>query len=192
MTKKYLSFNRQTPTQESILIGRKLQTGVYNVGGKELTLIFSIPVRSIKPLLVSLGFENIDNNLQKNISVYSFYDKKDYFLDFITYHGTDEEFLELIEQKNTQVLINTDALAYNEDTFVISFNEQQCNSFFGDKPNFLQNENYEQLVNYNFLCQISANDLPNELQDLFYLNDAVGYIFLKNNLDSGIFFVQTT
>lgn len=61
-----------------------------------------------------------------------------------------------------------------------------------DKPNFLQNENYEQLVNYNFLCQISANDLPDELQDLFYLNDAVGYIFLKNNLDSGIFFVQTT
>ena len=74
MTKKYLSFNRETPTQESILIGRKLQTGVYNVGGKELTLIFSIPVRSIKPLLVSLGFENIDNNLQKNISVYSFYE----------------------------------------------------------------------------------------------------------------------
>jgi hypothetical protein len=47
-------------------------------------------------------------------------------------------------------------------------------------------------LNYNFLCQISANDLPDELQDLFYLNDAVGYIFLKNNLDSGIFFVQTT
>lgn len=66
------------------------------------------------------------------------------------------------------------------------------NHFLGDKPNFLQNENYEQLVNYNFLCQISANDLPDELQDLFYLNDAVGYIFLKNNLDSGIFFVQTT
>ena len=63
-----------------------------------------------------------------------FSDKKDYFLDFITYHGTDEEFLELVEKKNTQVLIDTDALAYNEDTFVISFNEQQCNSFFGDKP----------------------------------------------------------
>lgn len=71
MTKKYLSFNRQTPTQESILIGRKTsKTGVYNVGGKELTLILSIPVRSIKPLLESLGFENIDNNLQKYFCVF--------------------------------------------------------------------------------------------------------------------------
>lgn len=192
MTEKYLSFDKKIEEKESILIGKKLQTGVYNFYGNELALILSIPIKSIRFILESYGFENIESNLHKNISIYSFYNETDYFLDFITYHGDSEEFSELIEKNNTKVLINNDTLDCDEYTFGISLNNQQCNSFFGKKPIFLQNENYEHLIDYKFLCQVSANDLPNEIQDLFYLNDAVGYLFLKNNLDDGVFFIQTT
>ena len=40
--------------------------------------------------------------------------------------------------------------------------------------------------------QISGADLPSSLDDLFYLTENVGYIFVKKDLTGGLFFVQAT
>ena len=65
-------------------------------------------------------------------------------------------------------------------------------SWFGGEPEFLQNGSYQFLDDYLFLAQINGLDLPSKLNDMFYLSDAIGYIYLKRDLTDGLFFVQNT
>lgn len=64
----------------------------------------------------------------------------------------------------------------------------------GTNPVFLQNEELE-LDSYQFCMQIYAGDFPEEFQDIFYLSDSIGYLFLskeENSNDAGLFFTQCT
>ncbi|MNP03423.1 hypothetical protein D3C76_953070 [compost metagenome] len=48
------------------------------------------------------------------------------------------------------------------------------------------------LAEYDFLCQFYSSDFSDPFKDIFYLTDAVGYLFLKKDRSgSGVFFVQT-
>lgn len=51
-------------------------------------------------------------------------------------------------------------------------------SLFGANPVFLQEEKLE-LASYQFCMQIYGGDFPEEFQDIFYLDDAIGYLFLS-------------
>ena len=65
---------------------------------------------------------------------------------------------------------------------------------FGANPVFLQEEKLE-LASYQFCMQIYGGDFPEEFQDIFYLDDAIGYLFLSKEEkanDVGVFFVQCT
>ena len=67
-------------------------------------------------------------------------------------------------------------------------------SLFGANPVFLQEEKLE-LASYQFCMQIYGGDFPEEFQDIFYLDDAIGYLFLSKEEkanDVGVFFVQCT
>ena len=52
-----------------------------------------------------------------------------------------------------------------------------------------------ELASYQFCMQIYGGDFPEEFQDIFYLDDAIGYLFLSKEEkanDVGVFFVQCT
>ena len=45
---------------------------------------------------------------------------------------------------------------------------------------------------YIFIGQILGMDLPEEVNEIFYLTENIGYIFINRDLSGGLFFVQTT
>lgn len=66
--------------------------------------------------------------------------------------------------------------------------------FFGGDPELLQKEQL-QLDNYQFCMQIYGGDFPEEFENIFDLEDAIGYLFLSKETeadDEGLFFVQCT
>ena len=72
--------------------------------------------------------------------------------------------------------------------------DEDYGSLIGANPVFLQNEKLE-LDSYQFCMQIYGEDFPEEFQDIFCLDDAIGYLFLSKEEkadDVGVFFVQCT
>ena len=104
-----------------------------------------------------------------------------------------------------KVILHSVASTRNDADFLISAREiaidKEMNEFddyngslFGANPVFLQEEKLE-LASYQFCMQIYGGDFPEEFQDIFYLDDAIGYLFLSKEEkanDVGVFFVQCT
>lgn len=165
-----------------------------NNDGNKLTLIASIPSSFINE------YCNLKFLEDSYISVFSTYDKEDYFLDLITYHGDKEE-LENINSGYTKVIIHEKSEDRNESNNIIPARKIEPstlinleNHFTGSKiggtAGILQKENLSLINELTFAIQFYGGDFPNEYDNIFDLSDAVGYLFLKP--DMGKFFVQTT
>lgn len=167
-----------------------------NPNGEKLTLILSLPTNFLN--------SNFQFNYPKDkvISVFTTYNTEDYFLDSIVYHGDIEE-LKNIKGGFTKVILHSIGLPRNDSDFLIPARKIEigkkidkssdyCGSLFGKEPVFLQKEELE-LGSYQFCMQIYGGDFPEDFQDIFYLSDSVGYLFLskEGNLnDAGLFFTQ--
>lgn len=166
------------------------QPAVHAPDSQKLALIARVPLGDLDPSVVP-GPPSPSNLYAY---VFSYYDPGDYFLDNITYHGTADEW-EFLRQGYTQVIIaGEDAYEFSPGLTASVFSHDPADemSFIGGSPRFLQNERNEHLDDYLFVAQIAGGDLPEGLDDLFYLRGAVGYLFVKKDLSGGAFFVQVT
>ncbi|MDE6251949.1 MAG: DUF1963 domain-containing protein [Lachnospiraceae bacterium] len=167
-----------------------------NPNGDKLVLILNLPTNFLNT--------NCETNFPKDmiISVFTTYNPEDYFLDSIVYHGNAEE-LDNIKNGFTQVILHPIGSLRNDSEFLIPARkiivEKEINkeneyygSLLGNPPVFLQQERLE-LDSYQFCMQIYGEDFPDEFQDIFYLDESIGYLFLnkEGNLnDTGLFFTQ--
>lgn len=167
-----------------------------NPNGEKLTLIINLPTNFLN--------SSFQFNYPKDmvISVFTTYNTEDYFLDSIVYHGDTEEFNN-IKKGFTKVILHSIGSPRNDSDFLIPAKkiiiDEKVNestdyygSFLGTSPVFLQKEKLE-LNDYQFCMQISGSDFPEEFQDIFYLNDSIGYLFLRREgdlNDIGLFFTQ--
>jgi hypothetical protein len=170
--------------------------------GIPLTLLMSIPA----------GFITEHSGLllpiDRLISVFSFYSKGDYFLDYISYHGDPAE-LEMLKKGYTQVVSHPvgeelrqgseiPAMLIEIDQSRIDHIDSYQGSKIGGGAGFLQNESLI-LAHHRFVLQVYGGDFPRPYRDVLYLSDAVGYLFIDERLSSssicsstGMFFVQVT
>jgi len=165
-----------------------------NPKGENLVLIMTIPTNFLNKYL------NNQFTRDKIISVFTTYDKKNYFLDTIVYHG-DDEGLNNIKEGFTRVIFHDiDDTARNEceceipkRLFELEMieDEGECGgSKLGGRPCLLQNKTLK-LDDYEFVLQIYGGDFPGNYDDIFYLSDSMGYLYLSNKGD-GVFFTQCT
>ncbi|WP_338767683.1 hypothetical protein [Massilia sp. METH4] len=134
------------------------------------------------------------------ISVFSYYSQDDYFLDQISYHGDQQE-LACIESGTTKVIMHArgqeifqpDSIpAYRMDLSEDPVVDNDCGSYIGCGPSFLQNERLD-LAGLQFALQIRSSDFPEKYSDVFGLPDATGYLYLgKSESRPGLFFAQVT
>ena len=119
--------------------------------------------------------------------VFSYYDEHDYFLGNIT--ELQPALLDTCVEIVHKNLHDFD----HQKFFTPEFNtDPDAMSFIGGSPVYLQHTLPDGLDDYVFVGQISGADLPSSLDDLFYLTENVGYIFVKKDLTGGLFFVQAT
>lgn len=184
ISEKYLDKN-------NILIGCDLDYSqkITAPDGHELALIAYIPIKKIllefPEILKHAKEQDIDT---KSIYIFSYYDKDEYFLDYITE-------IDDAQQGYTKVIIaESEHFQFNLDNFYSLIPNKQSDgmTFFGGNPEFLQEESLDFHQEYIFLGQILGMDLPNNIEDIFYLTGNVGYIFIKKDLSDGLFFVQST
>ncbi len=167
-----------------------------NPNGEKLTLIFNLPTSFLNS---NLQFHFPEDMI---ISVFTTYNTDKYFLDSIVYHGNNEE-LKNIKNGFTKVILHSEGSPRNDSDFLIparkivigekvnELDDCYC-SLIGKEPVFLQQENLE-LDSYQFCMQIYGDDFPEEFNDIFYLSDSIGYLFLSkegNVNDAGLFFTQ--
>ena len=169
-----------------------------NPNKEKLTFILNIPADFLN---FRFSFDFLSGMV---ISVFTTYNTKDYFLDSIVYHGDMEE-LKNIKNDFTKVILHSVGSPRNDSDYLIPARkivigegrdelEDSEGSFIGTDPVFLQNEILE-LDAYQFCMQICGSDFPEEFEDIFYLNDSIGYLYLnrEGNLnDVGLFFTQCT
>ena len=124
----------------------------------------------------------------KVIYVFSYYDKEGYFLDYIT------EIDDAIQGYTKVILGDKNQFKFNLDKFypINPIENLDEMSFLGGQPEYLQQENDDFLAKYIFIGQILGMDLPEEVNEIFYLTENIGYIFINRDLSGGLFFVQTT
>ena len=169
-----------------------------NPDGKKLTLILSLPTDSLNSIF-RFGYPN-----DMVVSVFTTYNKEEYFLDDISYQGDVDE-LDRIKDGFTKVVIHSIGLPRNESEYIVPAMEIvvgekfdvpdfYCGSLFAGNPTFLQ-KGSPIIDNYRFCLQIYGGDFPTSFEDIFCLSDAVGYLFLSKKYvgnDTGLFFVQYT
>lgn len=167
---------------------------------KPLTLLLSMPSDLLN---LFAGTHLAEKSM---VSVFSYYSPNDYFLDFITYHGDPIE-LQNIKNGYTKVIVHTPGHAILGNISIpakqIDFgttNIEESEPFTGSKigapSGLLQQENLD-ISGYVFALQLYGNDFPKAFTDIFFLSDAVGYLYLSESTDAetdvhGLFFVQTT
>lgn len=154
-----------------------------NPDGEKLVLILSIPI----------SFLGVNSN--KHISVFTTYDKEEYFLDLITYHGDEEEFNNIINGY-TSVLIHEKSDAVNGEIILPALKLEHTNEDdWGSNINptdYLQAEELAFTEEYSCKLQLYGGDFPDDYKDIFYLSDAIGYLLIDEGMDKGLFFVQAT
>ena len=166
-----------------------------NPDKEPLVLIVSLPASFLN--------ERIGLSMPSNlyVSVFSTYSKDGYFLDSITYNG-EKNTVSDIGNKYTRVVIHEEGKPRNESLYLIPAleivtgdipedNNNYTGSKIGDTPGWLQNEIFD-LEKFIFILQLYSSDFPQEYEDIFYLTDAVGYLFVNENYSEGRFFVQST
>ena len=166
-----------------------------NPDGEKLTLVLSLPAIFLNSIL------QFDYPSDKVISVFTTYNPDDYFLHGIVYHGDTEE-LGNIKSGFTKVILHSVGTPRNDSDFLIPAHEivvdvntdNEHGTFLGGEPVLLQNEKLE-IGSAQFCMQIYGGDFPTGFQNIFYLSDSTGYLFLdkeENASDIGLFFTQCT
>ena len=189
----YVNFNflDSKPNINNILVGLDLDYSnkVIAPDGHELALVAFIPIENL--LTIAPQFKTDFQDMEykdKAIYVFSYYDKEDYFLDYIT------EIDDAIQGYTRVIIGDKNQFKFNLDKFypinpIENIDEM---SFLGGQPEYLQQENDDFLAKYIFIGQILGMDLPEEVNEIFYLTENIGYIFINRDLSGGLFFVQTT
>ena len=184
-------FSESKPNINNILVGLGLDYSnkVMAPDGHELALIAFIPIENL--LAIAPQFEKDFQEKEykdKAIYVFSYYDKEDYFLDYIT------EIDDAIQGYTRVIVGDKNQFKFNLDKFypINPIENLDEMSFLGGQPEYLQQESYDFLEKYIFIGQILGMDLPEEVNEIFYLTENIGYIFINRDLSGGLFFVQTT
>lgn len=189
----YVNFNflDSKPNINNILVGLDLDYSnkVIAPDGHELALVAFIPIENL--LTIAPQFKTDFQDMEykdKAIYVFSYYDKEDYFLDYIT------EIDDAIQGYTRVIVGDKNLFKFNQDKFypinpIENIDEM---SFLGGQPEYLQQESDDFLEKYIFIGQILGMDLPEEVNEIFYLTENIGYIFINRDLSGGLFFVQTT
>ena len=189
----YVNFNflYSKPNINNILVGLDLDYSnkVIAPDGHELALVAFIPIENL--LTIAPQFKTDFQDMEykdKAIYVFSYYDKEDYFLDYIT------EIDDAIQGYTRVIIGDKNQFKFNLDKFypINPIENLDEMSFLGGQPEYLQQESYDFLEKYIFIGQILGMDLPEEVNEIFYLTENIGYIFINRDLSSGLFFVQTT
>jgi hypothetical protein len=197
-----LSFITGTSLLEARIGGPAMLGGIQawpvSPEGENLSLLMSLPATFINQYTVAHLLDDM------MVSVFSYYSKEEYFLDMITYHGSED--LDIV-RKYTKVLIHRQGQAvcngFEIPQRLIVVEEQAgdeqnySGSKIGEKPVFLQSEKLH-FEDYHFTLQVYGGDFPVPFQDIFYLSDSVGYLFLpiaaqhETDPQIGLFFTQAT
>ena len=189
----YVNFNflDSKPNINNILVGLDLDYSntVIAPDGHELALVAFIPIENL--LTIAPQFKTDFQNKEykdKVIYVFSYYDKEDYFLDYIT------EIDDAIQGYTKVIIGDKNQFKFNLDKFypINPIENLDEMSFLGGQPEYLQQENDDFLEKYIFIGQILGMDLPEKVNEIFYLTENIGYIFINRDLSGGLFFVQTT
>lgn len=189
----YVNFNflDSKPNINNILVGLDLDYSnkVIAPDGHELALVAFIPIENL--LTITPQFKTDFQDMEykdKAIYVFSYYDKEDYFLDCIT------EIDDAIQGYTKVIIGDKNQFKFNLDKFypINPIENLDEMSFLGGQPEYLQQESYDFLAKYIFIGQILGMDLPEEVNEIFYLTENIGYIFINRDLSGGLFFVQTT
>ena len=189
----YVNFNflDSKPNINNILVGLDLDYSnkVIAPDGHELALVAFIPIENL--LTIAPQFKTDFQDMEykdKAIYVFSYYDKEDYFLDYIT------EIDDAIQGYTRVIVGDKNQSKFNLDKFypINPIENLDEMSFLGGQPEYLQQESYDFLEKYIFIGQILGMDLPEEVNEIFYLTENIGYIFINRDLSDGLFFVQTT
>ena len=189
----YVNFNflDSKPNINNILVGLDLDYSnkVIAPDGHELALVAFIPIENL--LTIAPQFKTDFQDMEykdKAIYVFSYYDKEDYFLDYIT------EIDDAIQGYTRVIVGDKKQFKFNLDKFypINPIENLDEMSFLGGQPEYLQQESDDFLAKYIFIGQILGMDLPEEVNEIFYLTENIGYIFINRDLSGGLFFVQTT
>ena len=189
----YVNFNflDSKPNINNILVGLDLDYSnkVIAPDGHELALVAFIPIENL--LTIAPQFKTDFQDMEykdKAIYVFSYYDKEDYFLDYIT------EIDDAIQGYTKVIIGDKHQFKFNIDNFypINPIENLDEMSFLGGQPEYLQQESDDFLEKYIFIGQILGMDLPEEVNEIFYLTENIGYIFINRDLSGGLFFVQTT
>jgi len=189
----YVNFNflDSKPNINNILVGLDLDYSntVIAPDGHELALVAFMPIENL--LTIAPQFKTDFQNKEykdKVIYVFSYYDKEDYFLDYIT------EIDDAIQGYTKVIIGDKNQFKFNLDKFypINPIENLDEMSFLGGQPEYLQQENDNFLEKYIFIGQILGMDLPEKVNEIFYLSENIGYIFINRDLSGGLFFVQTT
>ena len=189
----YVNFNflDSKSNINNILVGLDLDYSnkVIAPDGHELALIAFIPIENL--LTIAPQFKTDFQGKEykdKAIYVFSYYDKEDYFLDYIT------EIDDAIQGYTKVIIGDKNQFKFNLDKFypINPIENLDEMSFLGGQPEYLQQEGDDFLEKYIFIGQILGMDLPEEVNEIFYLTENIGYIFINRDLSGGLFFVQTT
>ena len=189
----YVNFNflDSKPNINNILVGLDLDylNKVIAPDGHELALVAFIPIENL--LTIAPQFKTDFQDMEykdKAIYVFSYYDKEDYFLDYIT------EIDDAIQGYTRVIVGDKNQFKFNLDKFypINPIENLDEMSFLGGQPEYLQRESDDFLEKYIFIGQILGMDLPEEVNEIFYLTENIGYIFINRDLSGGLFFVQTT
>lgn len=189
----FVNFNflDSKPNINNILVGLDLDYSnkVIAPDGHELALVAFIPIENL--LTIAPQFKTDFQDMEykdKAIYVFSYYDKEDYFLDYIT------EIDDAIQGYTKVIIEDKNQFKFNLDKFypINPIENLDEMSFLGGQPKYLQQESDDFLAKYIFIGQILGMDLPEEVNEIFYLTENIGYIFINRDLSGGLFFVQTT
>ena len=185
------NFLDSKPNINNILVGLDLDYSnkVIAPDGHELALIAFIPIENLLTIAPQFKTDFLDMEYKDNaIYVFSYYDKEDYFLDYIT------EIDDAIQGYTRVIVGDKNQFKFNLDKFypIHPIENLDEMSFLGGQPEYLQQESDDFLEKYIFIGQILGMDLPEEVNEIFYLTENIGYIFINRDLSSGLFFVQTT
>lgn len=185
------NFLDSKPNINNILVGLDLDYSnkVIAPDGHELALVAFIPIENLLTIAPQFKTDFQDMEYKDNaIYVFSYYDKEDYFLDYIT------EIDDAIQGYTRVIVGDKNQFKFNLDKFypINPIENLDEMSFLGGQPKYLQLESDDFLENYIFIGQILGMDLPEEVNEIFYLTENIGYIFINRDLSGGLFFVQTT
>ena len=185
------NFLDSKPNINNILVGLDLDYSnkVIAPDGHELALIAFIPIENLLTIApqFKIDFQDMEYK-DKAIYVFSYYDEEDYFLDYIT------EIDDAIQGYTRVIVGDKNQFKFNLDKFypINPIENKDEMSFLGGQPEYLQQERDDCLEKYIFIGQILGMDLPEEVNEIFYLTENIGYIFINRDLSGGLFFVQTT